>query len=216
MGRITHDRLLEILDYDRETGAFTWLQKHRKGQRAGHAHHRGRSVIVIQRVKYSSARVAWFYVTGEWPKGPIFPRNGNKLDLAFNNWRERMSFNHQRGREKVVSLDVPKPPKESLNHKYRLSHRFGITIERYVELLEEQKGVCAICLHPETSVLRGHVRRLAVDHDHKTGRVRALLCFRCNAGIGRFREDTEVLIRAASYLRQHALPDNVVPLKKEA
>ncbi len=65
-----------------------------------------------------------------------------------------------------------------------------------------QKGLCAICGKPETLVVRGKVRRLAVDHDHLTGRVRRLLCLGCNTGIGKFQHDPALLRAAADYLER--------------
>ena len=54
-----------------------------------------------------------------------------------------------------------------------------------------QRGVCAICLVPGPE---------HVDHDHKTGRVRAILCFNCNGGLGQFKDRPELLRRGADYL----------------
>lgn len=77
-----------------------------------------------------------------------------------------------------------------------LIKRYGITPNEYDELLESQNGVCAICLQECKSG-----RRLAVDHDHKTGAVRGLLCGSCNRAIGNLQDDPEVLQRALDYLR---------------
>jgi hypothetical protein len=66
-------------------------------------------------------------------------------------------------------------------HKHKLwEKRFGMTPQDYEDLLQQQNGVCALCGQPETK--RGGM--LAVDHDHVTGRVRGLLCTRCNWAIG--------------------------------
>ena len=69
--------------------------------------------------------------------------------------------------------------------RYDLQKRFGLTLEEYDRLFAEQGGVCAICGNPESArdQWNGRVRRLAVDHDHETGRVRGLLCGRCNTSI---------------------------------
>jgi hypothetical protein len=69
----------------------------------------------------------------------------------------------------------------------------------YQSLLAQQNGVCAICREPET-VDNG--RELSIDHDHKTGRVRALLCHRCNVAIGFLRESPLLARAAATYLEQ--------------
>ena len=70
-------------------------------------------------------------------------------------------------------------------------------------MLTEQHGVCAICDKPETSLnlKKTKVRNLAVDHCHKTGKVRALLCMNCNTGLVAFRDDTDMLTRAIAYLK---------------
>ena len=63
--------------------------------------------------------------------------------------------------------------------KYNLRAKYGLTLEDYDNMLEQQKGVCAICggINPSG-------RRLAVDHDHKTGEIRGLLCQHCNTHLG--------------------------------
>jgi recombination endonuclease VII len=77
---------------------------------------------------------------------------------------------------------------------YHLSRRYGITAEEADYLLEQQNGLCAIC----RAAPAGHV-----DHDHATGRVRELLCFNCNGGLGQFRDDPAVLRAAAEYVERH-------------
>lgn len=60
-----------------------------------------------------------------------------------------------------------------------LKRKYGITLAEYDQMLEEQHGVCAICGGADPSG-----RRLAVDHDHETGKVRGLLCTSCNTRLG--------------------------------
>jgi hypothetical protein len=76
--------------------------------------------------------------------------------------------------------------------------KYGITIERFFEMLDEQGGLCAICLRPCKS---GH--RLAIDHDHTTGQARGLLCFNCNTAIGKMDEDPGVMRSAADYIERY-------------
>lgn len=70
----------------------------------------------------------------------------------------------------------------------------GLTNAEYNNLLNKQNHRCAICKQPPT------IKRLAVDHCHTTGKVRGLLCFNCNVGLGKFREDTALLRKAVVYL----------------
>lgn len=88
---------------------------------------------------------------------------------------------------------------------FELKRRFGIEIEQYTAMLEEQRGVCAICGKAEAATHRvtGQVRRMAVDHCHETGKIRGLLCTHCNAILGHAKDRTEVLEAAIRYLRKH-------------
>jgi hypothetical protein len=79
---------------------------------------------------------------------------------------------------------------------YRLKYRFGIDMADYDALLEKQGGVCAVCKQEDP--VKG--RALAVDHNHKTGKVRGLLCSKCNKGIGLFKESPELIEKAIKYL----------------
>ena len=82
----------------------------------------------------------------------------------------------------------------------RLWRKFGLKPEDYDAMLEAQKGVCAICGREETATWRGKTRELCVDHCHTTGRVRGLLCNRCNHSIGGLGDNAEGVRRALAYL----------------
>lgn len=81
-------------------------------------------------------------------------------------------------------------------HTYRLKSKYGLTPAAYSAMLEGQNGVCAIC-GDECST----GRRLAVDHCHATGRIRGLLCARCNRAVGFVLDDPERAEAIAAYLR---------------
>lgn len=85
---------------------------------------------------------------------------------------------------------------------WHLAKRYGITVAAYEELLRSQGGCCAICGTLEPVPVRGVSSgfSLAVDHDHKTGAIRGLLCSPCNLGIGSLADDPERLRRAVRYL----------------
>jgi hypothetical protein len=80
-------------------------------------------------------------------------------------------------------------------YKSYLKRVYKITFEEYNMLLDKQKGVCANCNMPETQCNKktGKVNKLSVDHCHKTGKVRFLLCHKCNSGLGYFNEDPKLL-----------------------
>jgi hypothetical protein len=90
-----------------------------------------------------------------------------------------------------------KKRKERAHGQY-VDKTYGISAEDYRRLYEAQGRRCAICKRAT-----GAARRLAVDHDHKTGEVRGLLCKPCNRyGLGMFaRDDPEIFDRASDYLR---------------
>lgn len=78
----------------------------------------------------------------------------------------------------------------------RLQRLYGISNRQYVAMLRRQRGKCALCLKPPKPG-----KRLHVDHDHRTKRVRGLLDFFCNHRVlGRGRERADVHERAAAYL----------------
>lgn len=90
-------------------------------------------------------------------------------------------------------------PTNTIRLRY-LKARFDITPERFLELEVAQDGLCAICRKPPN----GRWPRLHVDHDHVTGVVRGLLCFRCNAGLGHFQDDRSRIEAAVQYLVDRA------------
>lgn len=74
---------------------------------------------------------------------------------------------------------------------------FGITLEHYNKLLKQQKQKCAICRKPPASKNKS----LGVDHCHKTGKIRGLLCDKCNRGLGLFDDNIKLLEKAKKYLK---------------
>lgn len=84
--------------------------------------------------------------------------------------------------------------------KWKIKHNYGITLDEYQVLFEKQNGVCAICLKPESRKNNKGIDSLAIDHNHETGKVRELLCHRCNAALGMFFEDPLLLEKARDYL----------------
>ena len=92
----------------------------------------------------------------------------------------------------------------TVQRKVRLKIRFDITIEQYDKMFEQQNGLCAICGEPETAENQYGVIRLAIDHDHKTGKIRALLCRGCNQLLGCAKENTITLQSAINYLHSYS------------
>jgi hypothetical protein len=80
----------------------------------------------------------------------------------------------------------------------QFKRKYGISVSDYDRMFLQQSGLCAIC-----SSQSNDGRRLHVDHCHDTGKVRGLLCNRCNKGLGLFRDDPDLLSIAAGYIVEH-------------
>lgn len=87
--------------------------------------------------------------------------------------------------------------------KNHLLKAFNLTVEQYDHMFEQQNGLCAICGNPETTTRNGKVKHLAVDHDWKTGKIRALLCARCNTAVGSLGDNLETVYKVVTYLNKH-------------
>ena len=74
---------------------------------------------------------------------------------------------------------------------YHLKQRFGIGADEVDAMIEAQGGICPICKTRPA---------VHVDHDHKSGKVRAILCEMCNGGLGQFKDDPNSIRRAITYL----------------
>lgn len=84
------------------------------------------------------------------------------------------------------------------NRKHQLRTKYGLSFSEYLNVLERQDYVCAICkITPLDSKLS-----FTVDHCHKTGLLRGVLCYSCNSGLGYFRDSQVNLIAACSYLKE--------------
>lgn len=81
-----------------------------------------------------------------------------------------------------------------------LKNKYGITLEEFEILLAHQGEVCAICLEKDNDK---RYLKLCVDHNHKTGKIRGLLCQNCNRALGSFKESINVLEKAIAYLKKY-------------
>lgn len=87
--------------------------------------------------------------------------------------------------------------KKALQRDKFLYRKYKITAYEYDLMFIKQEGRCAICRTDKSK------RRLAIDHNHLTGKVRALLCVTCNIGIGLFRDRPGLIQVAMNYLDEH-------------
>jgi len=90
-----------------------------------------------------------------------------------------------------------------LTENARLKRNYGIGLKDYERMLESQNYVCEICKKPESQILNGKPRKLSVDHNHKTGLARGLLCFRCNASVGVIEQNIDRTFGVMEYLEKY-------------
>jgi arsenate reductase-like glutaredoxin family protein len=104
---------------------------------------------------------------------------------------------------KIMKEWQKKNPNKYAKHQRngQLKKKYGISYKELEQMYNEQGGKCSICqCKISMNVRDGRKERVCVDHNHKSGKVRKLLCRSCNAGVGYFQESEEILRRAIWYL----------------
>jgi hypothetical protein len=208
--------LARILNYDPQTGEFTWKvtvnSRAKEGGRAGTwlRMQNGKDYLSItyQGRKLSAAQIAWCLFHKSWPDRSVFFINGDTTNLRISNLKladhKAVRIADENGKVRY------KTSEEQVRH-YGLRRFYNLTFTEYAEMYAQQGGVCAICAQPETALLPGRktkdtgsrTRDLSVDHDHKTGTIRQLLCNACNHMLGHAKDTPAILRAAADYLERH-------------
>jgi len=98
-------------------------------------------------------------------------------------------------------LSHTKEYKQKINLKTKLK-KYNLSPKKFNELLKKQNNVCAICKKSESSKNQYKIRKLSVDHNHKTGKIRGLLCNNCNHALGLIKENTSILRTMIDYLQR--------------
>lgn len=146
--------------------------------------------------------------------GPRKPYEQLSRTMKF--WRDHPSRYVEYQRGQAIKRELKRKPrikKQTINQALRhIERRYGLTIFQYNQMLATQGDVCAVCHQKNTPAHRNgksHERVLAVDHDHITGKIRGLLCHRCNYIVGTVESDLGG--RARRYLRQFDVGPPGVP-----
>jgi len=85
-----------------------------------------------------------------------------------------------------------------------LKKRYNMSVDKYEKILDAQNYVCKICGKRETDKHQnGEYKDLSIDHNHNTGKIRGLLCQKCNRGLGSFDDDPILLKKAAKYIEDN-------------
>jgi hypothetical protein len=112
----------------------------------------------------------------------------------------RRTENRQKNKEYILAYEHTP---EYLNRQKDNTFKrvYGITLEIYNEMVKQQKGLCKVCGKPENHKTK---KNLTVDHDHRTGKVRGLLCHRCNVVLGLVDEKVSILKCFKNYLKENS------------
>ena len=100
------------------------------------------------------------------------------------------------------TVQYNKDNSSSVRSQY-LKRQYGLTFEEFDAMLSSQENACAICGTKQPSKNRGRTRRFHVDHCHKTGKVRGLLCKSCNIALGEIEDNIHTLKSMIQYLESH-------------
>lgn len=130
------------------------------------------------------------------------------MEKTKNSWKESNRKYRLKNREKVNLSSLRDKntilPNGLTKYQNDALKRFGLDPEKYLEMLKNQDNKCAICGKEEiTLTTKGTKRRLSIDHDHKTGKVRDLLCNKCNTGLGCYEDSVELIQKVIKYLEKH-------------
>lgn len=122
-------------------------------------------------------------------------------------WQEHLKRKENEPRKEwwARKREARKIANPSMESDRSLRRMFGLNRDQYNEKLKSQNFVCAICEKVETSVdgKTGSLRKLAVDHCHKSGKIRDLLCWRCNSTLGKLENDLKLIEKMKVYLIKH-------------
>jgi hypothetical protein len=210
----SHERLLEVLDYDPNTGELKWKVDVSKNVKAGMLAGGSKGYITVDKQDTTVPRIVWFYMTGEWPKYRVCCKNKNLKDFRFSNLEVVSGiegYDHNNREERIA---YHREYRKNYAPKYTegdLKYKFGISLSEYSKLIIDQGNKCAICDQPETQLRNGRIKALAVDHDHETGKVRGLLCCACNQALGKFKDEKKLLLAAVAYLEKHSAEGKINP-----
>jgi len=127
-------------------------------------------------------------------------RNPEKYKTRHNNWCKNNRDKTNKYSKKWISSNKEKH--ELIKQSNHLK-KYNISIDDFNLLIKKQNNLCAICKNPETAIFNKKIRKLAVDHCHKTLKIRGLLCGNCNIALGKFKDSVEILESAISYLKEY-------------
>lgn len=157
---------------------------------------------------------------GQWgkakthcPKGHEYTKENTHIEKLGNGKfcrrckecrRQRVRIYYEKSKDKFslyhMEYNKNNPEKIKLYDHRSTIKKYGLTLDEYNTILKNQNNGCAICGNKCSSG-----NNLSVDHCHFSGKIRGLLCGKCNKALGLFKDDSELLIKASEYLKKYKL-----------
>ena len=148
--------------------------------------------------------IVYLSVDHDWKTGKVRELLCKNCNTSLGNLNEDISLfykcikylkKHQEDKEESKYINLKK---DGFTVTYQL------TTEEYKRRIEQQGGVCAICRNGETKKHKNKLSKLSLDHNHKTGKVRELLCKNCNTSLGNLNDDISLFYKCIEYLKKHS------------
>lgn len=136
---------------------------------------------------YHADNAAAVRKTVEWQQ-----QNRGRYNKRSREWRAK---NKDKIKATITRFYLNHPSKR----REKTLKKYGLTVESYADMLAEQGGKCAICGLPQLEA----TSPFSVDHCHKSGKVRGILCFVCNTTLGRVHDNTQILFSMINYLEMN-------------
>lgn len=211
--------LREKISYNPDTGSLFWSVSPARNVLAGSeagcvkatrssklGEQKSYKYIRLNSQNVPAARIAWALHYGEWPIGRVNFLDGDTLNLKIENLVTtkgiETQYDHSDPEQRKLYMREHREVYTKDWKNADLKRRFGISLHEYGQMLVAQNGKCAICSSTDAGTRDGMPKALAVDHDHRTGKIRGLLCESCNQGIGKLKDDPKILRLAADYLER--------------
>jgi hypothetical protein len=147
--------------------------------------------IIISPEKAAHKHALKLAAQARWRKSARGIASRSKYQTYYNSTPKRKEYEARYGKTEHA---------KTLKKANILKNKYGMSVEAFNKMLQDQMGVCAIGGGVE---VRGG--RLHVDHSHNTGKVRGLLCHKCNVAIGLLKDSTEVILKAYSYIQERGV-----------
>ena len=141
--------------------------------------------------------------------GVKFGKTKEEHNIYYKKWRELNRDDYNKKRLDWANKDRERRTKQA--RKSHLKTTFNITLDDYDLMVKNQNGLGLIC-HKKPKKIKYKNKKnpdFHIDHDHKTGKIRGLLCYNCNIGLGKFNDDIEIMKSAINYLNNNNSIKNI-------